>query len=1191
MKSKILMGLCLFSTMSAYAAGNLIDNPGFESSLNSWTKTGMFSAVKDAQSGLYSARGGTGQGTLVQDVMSKLTIGGKYTLGMYAKLDSMGVSSMMSIRFKNARGGILQENRMVVGTIAWKQYSTTFTVPAGSTIAEVFAIKETGASSYMYIDTLSLISLDPPLPPPNVAPAIIGSQIVSGVEDTALTFNVGAGTDFNGDALTYTKLSNPASGTLTCDGGSSRTCVYTPVQNFNGTVSFTYKANDGKLDSNVGTVAVNIVAVNDAPVLPIAAQSVGTAGNTAVNFALSPATDIDSTSLSYSIVTNPSSGTLACIATACTYTPVTGYFGTTSFTYKANDGKADSNVATVTLTVVDTINNAPVIGSATQSYLVPYNTAVSLNLLPATDADGNALTYSIAANPSSGAVVCNVTACTYTPAAGFSGTTSFTYKANDGQADSNIATVTIVVAASIPAPTVAYSPRGVGGGGAMSGVSLSPYANLWFVGTDMGTLFKSTDLGQSWNAVNHNQAVYDSDLTKAVSVGFSSDGVTVFHASAGITPKRSTNSGDTFTAISMGLSLGELIKYWLGDSANANIMYAGTTMGLLRSINKGTSWTRVNSEEAIGTFIDQNTAGKIYHATKTKILVSNDNGATYSTYYAPVSGVRLFTGGSDATGFTLAMSDFDGANACSWAVKYTNDWGQTSIDQTTGACGYVWTNKNGAGFAKTSQAVGDHLKMAENDSTTIYTTGSTAWIRQYGTKVHVSHDKGQTWGLKLNQIDYDTVPYAPWPSTKLEWSAVALDIGWWDSGYESFEINQRNSSMAAGSGYFFMHSTVNAGENWKAPFTEYADAGIPAVGKKWKTRGLEVISVYKMKFHPTNTNIMYGASADIGGVVSEDHGISFRIPKSAYNSWYDFAFDPADDMVAYGASGSLHDYPNDWHANAATANGGIYKTTDRGRSWTRLTPVDTSYNRQFLSVAYDSKNNIIYGGTQEVGIAVSKNDGATWTYNNAGLPAGNKIIPQIEVDPNTGNVYALLTGDAPTFSNQASTGIYFLDVVHGATSWKLLRGVVNYPKDADAGYKLWFFPTAFAIDFNNPGTLWLVDYENHGQWLATGAWKSTDNGVTWNRVKQITHPTDIKIDPSNNNQVHIASYHQLDGQWGDGGQLYTTDGGATWIKNTVPPLQQNARGVTIDPTDSSKIFYSYFGGGMLYGRNPASAAK
>jgi photosystem II stability/assembly factor-like uncharacterized protein len=1115
LKNKILMGLCLLTTISApaFGADNLIDNPGFESLMTSWTKTGSFSAVKNAQSGIYSARGGTGAATLTQDVTNKLITGGKYRLTLWAKLDSTGVSSIIAMRFRNPRGTV-EIDRIVVGTKTWKQYTIDFTVPSGSTISEVYAQKDAGALSYVYVDGLSLISLDPPKPV-NVAPALLATQTVATNEDTPVTFSLNLATDANGDTLTYTKLTDPSSGALSCAGGVSRSCTYTPAANFNGAVSFTYKANDGKLDSNIATATINIAPVNDLPVLP-SSQSVTTAGNTAVNFNLNSAIDIDSTNLTYSVVTTPSSGALNCsggASTFCSYTPATGFSGKVNFTYKANDGYGDSNVATVTVTVA--VDSTPIPPTLPPT-VPPTNPPVP------------------------------------------------------------------------PSPALAYTPRGVGGGGAMSGVSISPYANLWFVGTDMGTLFKSTDLGQSWNAVNHNQAIFDSDLTKAVSVGFSADGTTVFHAAAGLSPRRSTDSGDTFTAITMPLTSGESIKYWMGDSSNANIMYAGTTSGLLRSTNKGTSWTRVNSEAAIGTFIDLNNAGTIYHATKTQILVSKDNGVTFSTYYAPASGVRLFAGGSDSSGLTLAISDFDGVNACSWAIKYTNDWGQNSIDQTTAACGYVWINKNGSGFVKNSQAVGDHLKMAENDATTIYTTGGKAWIRQYGTKVNVSHDKGQTWGLKLNQLDYDVVPYAPWPSTKLEWSAVALDIGWWDSGYESFSINQRNSAVVAGSGYFFMHSSLNGGENWKAPFTQYADAGIPAAGKKWKTRGLEVISVYKMKFHPTNTNIMYGASADIGGLVSEDHGVSFRIPKSAYNSWYDFAFDPADDMVAYGASGAIHDFPNEWHANAMTSNGGIYKTTDRGRSWSRLTPMTTDWNRQFLSVGYDSKNDIIYGGTQEVGIAVSKDDGQTWTLNNAGLPSGNKIIPQIEVDPSTGNVYALLTGDAPTFSNQASTGIYFLDVANGATTWKLLRGTVNYPKEADAGYKVWYYPTAFAIDFNNPGTLWLVDYENKGQWLMTGAWKTTDNGATWNRMKQITHPTDIKIDPRNNNQVHVASYYQLDGQWGNGGMLYTTDGGATWGKNIVPPLQTNARSVTVDPTDASKIFYSYFGGGILYGANPAA---
>lgn len=74
--------------------------------------------------------------------------------------------------------------------------------------------------------------------------------------------------------------------------------------------------------------------------------------------------------------------------------------------------------------------------------------------LTATDADADPLTYSIVSGPahgSLGAISGNRT--TYTPAPGYSGADSFTFKANDGQADSNVATVSITVNAAPPPPT------------------------------------------------------------------------------------------------------------------------------------------------------------------------------------------------------------------------------------------------------------------------------------------------------------------------------------------------------------------------------------------------------------------------------------------------------------------------------------------------------------------------------------------------------------------------------------------------------------------------------------------------------------------------------------------------------------------------------------------------------------------
>jgi PKD repeat protein len=70
--------------------------------------------------------------------------------------------------------------------------------------------------------------------------------------------------------------------------------------------------------------------------------------------------------------------------------------------------------------------------------------------LTATDLDGNALTFRIVSQPSGGTVGLTGTTATYFPYPGFVGNDSFTYAAWDGSIDSNLATVTISVANTLP---------------------------------------------------------------------------------------------------------------------------------------------------------------------------------------------------------------------------------------------------------------------------------------------------------------------------------------------------------------------------------------------------------------------------------------------------------------------------------------------------------------------------------------------------------------------------------------------------------------------------------------------------------------------------------------------------------------------------------------------------------------------
>src|SRR5207249_12107333 len=94
-------------------------------------------------------------------------------------------------------------------------------------------------------------------------PPVANDQATSTLEDTPKSITLVA-TDVDNVSLTYSIVSGPSHGTLLQT--SPGVYTYTPAANYNGFDSFTFKANDGSLDSNVATVAINVIAVNDAPV-------------------------------------------------------------------------------------------------------------------------------------------------------------------------------------------------------------------------------------------------------------------------------------------------------------------------------------------------------------------------------------------------------------------------------------------------------------------------------------------------------------------------------------------------------------------------------------------------------------------------------------------------------------------------------------------------------------------------------------------------------------------------------------------------------------------------------------------------------------------------------------------------------------------------------------------------------------
>jgi hypothetical protein len=233
---------------------------------------------------------------------------------------------------------------------------------------------------------------------------------------------------------------------------------YTPEANFFGVDSFTYRVSDGVVESNVSTIRLTITAVND---IAVAVNDTAvTDQDKAVNIpVLVNDSDIDNPNsgnagLLARIIANPAHGTVLANADgSLTYTPIAGFFGIDSFTYVANDGVGDSNLASVTITVNPT--NRPPVANNDSATLNEDGSIVLGILSNDTDMDGDALTIIIVSQPTHGQLALNKNnTVTYTPLADYFGTDSFSYRLSDGQAVSGVATVNLVVESVNDAPII-----------------------------------------------------------------------------------------------------------------------------------------------------------------------------------------------------------------------------------------------------------------------------------------------------------------------------------------------------------------------------------------------------------------------------------------------------------------------------------------------------------------------------------------------------------------------------------------------------------------------------------------------------------------------------------------------------------------------------------------------------------------
>ncbi len=256
-----------------------------------------------------------------------------------------------------------------------------------------------------------------------------------------ITLDASNSTD-DGTIISY-QWSQLSGSPVTLSGTNSKIASFTAPTAL-GQLSFQLTVTDDLGLTSSTSITLEVIPDNTAPISEN--QTLSTNEDTPLESTLS-AIDAENSPLTFQIVTLPTKGNVTITDShsgAFIYTPNPNISGTDTFTFRSNDGEFTSNIATVTITVIQQ-NDPP---SAIGDTITTQEDTQITGTFSAADVDSNILEYMVSTQANKGYITLNDNYSgeyIYTPYANMYGTDSFTYKVSDGVSVSNEATITIMI--------------------------------------------------------------------------------------------------------------------------------------------------------------------------------------------------------------------------------------------------------------------------------------------------------------------------------------------------------------------------------------------------------------------------------------------------------------------------------------------------------------------------------------------------------------------------------------------------------------------------------------------------------------------------------------------------------------------------------------------------------------------------
>ncbi|MEJ2614080.1 MAG: hypothetical protein P8Z35_03910 [Ignavibacteriaceae bacterium] len=273
----------------------------------------------------------------------------------------------------------------------------------------------------------------------------------------------------------------------------------------------------------------------------------------------------------------------------------------------------------------------------------------------------------------------------------------------------------------------------------------------------------------------------------------------------------------------------------------------------------------------------------------------------------------------------------------------------------------------------------------------------------------------------------------------------------------------------------------------------------------------------------------------------------------------------------------IRNKPNTYYFGGA--GGGVWKTTDAGRTWDPLMQNESASAVGALAIA-PSNPDIIYVGTGQVaprydildgnGVFKTIDGGKTW--ENIGLEE-TKYIGKILIDPgNPDKVLVAALGHV--FGNSKERGIYLS--IDGGNSWQHTLFVNDSTGAVDMAYDEQKPEIIYAALWQMRFHPWL-DYFDHQRGKSSGIYKSMDGGLHWFKISSPGLPAGsigrIGIAVGENTEGKVV-YATIDADSGRSGFYASNNGGNSWkLMNTDSELVSSYFSrITVDPVNPLTLY-------------------